>query len=120
MLAMNTVESFENYRPLLFSIAYRMLGSAMEAEDMVQEAWLRYQSMRAGSIQSLKAFLTTVITRLCINTLQTARAQREQYIGPWLPEPIGTGENALVTTSEQSVLAESLSMAFLVLLETLT
>ena len=117
---MSTVESFEAYRYLLFSIAYRMLGSAMEAEDVVQEAWLRYQSVRADSIQSLKAFLTTIITRLCINTLQTARAQREQYIGPWLPEPIATGENALVTTSEQSVLAESLSMAFMVLLETLT
>jgi RNA polymerase sigma-70 factor (ECF subfamily) len=117
---MSTVESFEAYRHLLFSIAYRMLGSAMEAEDVVQEAWLRYQSVRADSIQSLKAFLTTIITRLCINTLQTARAQREQYIGPWLPEPIATGENTLVTASEQSVLAESLSMAFMVLLETLT
>jgi RNA polymerase sigma-70 factor, ECF subfamily len=117
---MNTVESFETYRPLLFSIAYRMLGSAMEAEDMVQEAWLRYQSVRAGSIQSLKAFLTTVITRLCINTLQTARAQREQYIGPWLPEPIGTGENALVTTSDKAALHDSIAMAFLVLLEALT
>ena len=117
---MQPLDQFEAYRPLMCSIAYRMLGSAMEAEDMVQEAWLRYQSVRADSIQSLKAFLTTVITRLCINTLQTARAQREQYIGPWLPEPIGTGENALVTTSEQSVLAESLSMAFLVLLESLT
>jgi RNA polymerase sigma-70 factor (ECF subfamily) len=117
---MNTSESFESYRPLLFSIAYRMLGSAMEAEDMVQEAWLRYQSVRAESVRSLKAFLTTVITRLCINTLQTARAQREQYIGPWLPEPVETGENAFVTSSAQAALHESISLAFLVLLETLT
>src|SRR5689334_2739137 len=117
---MTSVESFESYRPLLFAIAYRMLGSAMEAEDMVQEAWLRYQAVRAGSIQSLKAFLTTVITRLCINTLQAARTRREQYVGPWLPEPLATGANARVTTTDPTVLDESISMAFMVLLESLT
>jgi RNA polymerase sigma-70 factor, ECF subfamily len=117
---MNSIEPFETYRPLLFSIAYRMLGSAMEAEDMVQETYLRYQTTPIDSIKSYKAFLSTVVTRLCLNHLQTARVQRETYIGPWLPEPILTGGDALLTSSDQASLHESISLAFLVLLETLT
>jgi RNA polymerase sigma-70 factor, ECF subfamily len=73
------MDSFESCRPLMFSIAYRMLGSAMEADDSGQEAYLRYQHVPADTIVSHKAFLTTMVTRLCINSLQSARAQRETY-----------------------------------------
>jgi RNA polymerase sigma-70 factor, ECF subfamily len=113
-----TVEDFESYRPLLFSIAYRMLGSASEAEDIVQDAYLRYSSAQVEEIRSLKAFLSTVVTRLCIDRLKSARVEREQYIGPWLPEPVLTNEYLTpLQTTEQ---LESISMAFLVLLERLT
>src|SRR5688572_4409119 len=84
------MDTFESYRPLMFAIAYRMLGSAMEAEDILQEAYLRYQAFPPERVESPKAFLSTVVTRLCLNQLQSARAQRETYIGPWLPEPILT------------------------------
>lgn len=117
---MNATEPFETYRSLLFSIAYRMLGSAMEAEDMVQETFLRYQPTSPESIRSLRAWLTTVITRLCLNELESARVQRETYIGPWLPEPISMEDNAPLGAYEQASLHESVSMAFLVLLQTLT
>ncbi len=116
----NSVEEFETYRPLLFAIAYRMLGSAMAAEDVIQEAYLRYRSVPAETIVSLKAFLSTVVTRLCLNQLESARAQRETYIGPWLPEPLLTEHDAPLTPTDQILLHESLSMAFLVLLEQLT
>src|SRR5437016_3626668 len=91
---MNMVESFETYRSYLFAIAYRMLGSAMDAEDMVQETWVRYQATPPETIRSLKAYLTTILTRLCMDQLQLAHRKREQYIGPWLPEPILTPEAA--------------------------
>src|SRR5437773_2178971 len=89
-LSMRTdaAETFEAHRPLLFSIAYRMLGTVMDAEDMVQETVLRWQSANRGEIESPKAWLSTVITRLCINQLSSARVQREKYVGPWLPEPL--------------------------------
>jgi RNA polymerase sigma-70 factor, ECF subfamily len=111
-------EQFEEQREHLFAIAYRMLGSVGDAEDILQEAYLRYRGTTPASIVSPKAFLTTVVTRLCLNQLQSARAQRETYIGPWLPEP-------LLTEEEEDPLAEaerheSISMAFLVLLERLT
>src|SRR2546421_6790813 len=89
--SINPVEEFESYRPLMFGIAYRMLGSAAEAEDVVQETFLRYRSVPPETIASHKAFLSTIVTRLCLNQLQTARAKRETYIGPWLPEPVATG-----------------------------
>jgi RNA polymerase sigma-70 factor (ECF subfamily) len=110
------LEQFNLYRPLLFGIAYRMLGSAMDAEDMVQETFLRWQQA-TEEIQSPKSYLATIVTRLCIDHLRSARSQREQYIGPWLPEPLLTTENTPLT--ETLELAESLSMAFLVLLESL-
>src|SRR6266699_3592221 len=84
------VESFETYRSYLFAIAYRMLGSAMDAEDMVQETYLRYSTTPPETITSLKAFLTTILTRLCMDQLHLARRKREVYPGPWLPEPIIT------------------------------
>ncbi len=113
------MDTFETYRPLLFSIAYRMLGSAMEAEDIVQDAYVRYQSVPPESVQSPKAFLSTIVTRLSLNQLESARAKRETYIGPWLPEPVLTG-NAATTPVNQVMAQESISMAFLVLLENLT
>jgi RNA polymerase sigma factor (sigma-70 family) len=107
-------------RPLLISIAYRMVGSYSEAEDLVQEAFVRlHQATRRGTeIESVKAFLITVTTRLAIDHLRSARVRRETYVGPWLPDPL-VDEMApdVVQTAE---LAESLSTAFLVLLETLS
>src|SRR5256884_1042584 len=114
------VESFESYRPYLFSIAYRMLGSAMDAEDMVQETYLRYQTTPAEPIRSLKAYLTTIIIRLCMDQLQLARRKREVYVGPWLPEPIlTTTTSASEDPAERVDREESISLAFLVLLEQL-
>jgi len=116
---LSAVESFEAYRSYLFSIAYRMLGSAMEAEDMVQETYLRYQAVPPASITSLKAFLTTILTRLCIDHLHLAYRQRETYLGPWLPEPILTDDNNVLNVEETAVMQESLSLAFLTMLEQL-
>ena len=113
-------ESFESYRPYLFAIAYRMLGSAMDAEDMVQETYLRFQAMPKDSLHSLKAYLTTIITNLCIDQLRLARRKRELYVGPWLPEPILTVETAEMGDPEKRVdRQESISLAFLLLLEEL-
>src|SRR2546427_10932715 len=97
-----------------------MLGSAMDAEDMVQETYLRYQTAKPETIHSLKAYLTTILTRLCMDQLQLARRKREQYVGPWLPEPILTTETAETGDPEKRVeMEESISLAFLVLLEKL-
>jgi RNA polymerase sigma-70 factor, ECF subfamily len=113
-------ESFETYRPYLFAIAYRMLGSAMDAEDMVQETYLRSQGTPLDTIRSLKAFLTTIIIRLCVDQLQLARRKREVYVGPWLPEPILTSPTpASEDPAERVDREESISLAFLVLLEQL-
>ncbi len=114
------VDSFETYRPYLFSIAYRMLGSAMDAEDMVQETYLRYSTTPPETIRSLKAFLTTVITRLCMDQLQLARRKREMYVGPWLPEPINTTTTPETADPQERVdREETISLAFLMLLEQL-
>jgi RNA polymerase sigma-70 factor, ECF subfamily len=104
----------EELRPLLFSIAYRMVGSVGEAEDLVQEAYLRFH--REESVDAPKAFLTTVVTRLAIDHLRSARVRRESYVGPWLPEPLVTAPDA----SERAEDDETLSLAFLTLLERLT
>src|SRR5262249_28996134 len=112
------VDAFETYRAYLFSIAYRMLGSAMDAEDMVQETYLRYQAASPGAIRSMKAYLTTIIARLCIDQLHLAYQQRETYLGPWLPEPVLTGQPG-ANVEEEAEMRESLSLAFLVLLERL-
>src|SRR5438045_9458260 len=79
-------------RPLLFSIAYRMLGSASDAEDVLQDAWLRYRGTDENAIRSPKAFATTIVTRLCLDRLKSARITRQHYVGPWLPEPVLTSE----------------------------
>ena len=116
-----TVETFESLRPLLFAIAYRMLGTVSEAEDVVQEAFLRYRRAVAGraEIGSLKAYLSAVVTRLAIDELRSARRRRETYVGAWLPEPLLTdaGRDDPAAHLEQ---AESLSMAFLLLLQRLS
>jgi RNA polymerase sigma-70 factor (ECF subfamily) len=115
-------EAYEDLRPLLFSIAYRMLGSVTEAEDVVQDAFLRYQGALAGSsarIESPKAYLSAVTTRLAIDHLRSARVRRESYIGEWLPEPLLTDENA-PDGARHVEDADSLSMAFLVVLERLS
>jgi RNA polymerase sigma-70 factor (ECF subfamily) len=105
---------FESYRPLLFSIAYRMLGSAMEAEDVVQETFLRFAPVQDA--RSAKAYLTTIVTRLCLDHLKSAQTQRETYIGDWLPEPVLTGNSPSAVAETH----ESISMAFMVLLEDLS
>ena len=88
------VSEFEAYRALLFSIAYRMLGSAADAEDLVQDAYVRFAASDADIVRDVKAFLVTILTRLALDRLKSARAQREEYIGPWLPEPVLTGDDA--------------------------
>jgi RNA polymerase sigma-70 factor (ECF subfamily) len=117
---MSPIAQFENYRPLMFAIAYRMLGSAADAEDIVQDAYLRYQAVPPETIVSPKAFLSTIVTRLSLTRLQSAHAQRETYIGPWLPEPVLTEHDSRSSPTEQINLHDSLSMAFMVLLEELT
>ena len=82
--------TFNEYRSLLFSIAYRMLGTVADAEDVLQDAFIRWQQAPRDEIRSPKAFLVTIVSRLCINHLQSARAQREEYVGQWLPEPVVT------------------------------
>src|SRR5258708_13942121 len=117
---MNMTESFETYRTYLFAIAYRMLGSAMEGEEMVQETCPGLQGTPKELIGSLKAFLTTIISRLCVDQLHLARRTREQYLGPWLPEPIITADDRQVISPEERVdREETISMAFLLLLEQL-
>jgi RNA polymerase sigma-70 factor, ECF subfamily len=117
---------FESLRPLLFSIAYRMVGSVTEAEDIVQEAFLRYHRAVGdrGHPASPKAYLSAVVTRLSIDELRSARARRESYVGEWLPEPLLTGPEPLgqraADPAANAELADSLSMAFLLLLERLT
>lgn len=112
-------EVYEELRPLLFSIAYRMLGSASEAEDIVQEAFLRFhQAQKEEEIDNVKAFLSTITTRLAIDQLRSARVRRESYVGPWLPEPLLT--ESVPDASQHAETADSLSMAFLVMLESLS
>jgi len=117
-----TAEIYEPLRPLLFSIAYRMLGTVSDAEDIVQEAFLRYhRAAGAGGdgVESPKAFLSAVTTRLCIDHLRSARVRRESYVGAWLPEPLLT-DTAAPDPAGAAEQADSLSMAFLLLLERLT
>lgn len=112
---------FEAHRPLLFSIAYRMLGSVTEAEDAVQETFVRYSSVPADQVRAVRPFLTTVVTRICLDILKSARATRETYVGPWLPEPlVGESGPAGPSPIETAERHESISIAFLVLLETLS
>jgi RNA polymerase sigma-70 factor, ECF subfamily len=114
---METIDQsvFSEHRQYLFSLAYRMTGSAADAEDLLQETYLRWSQTSRDDIRTPRAFLTTVISRLAITHLESARVRREQYVGSWLPEPVVT-----TAGSDPAVLSESLTMAFLVLLESLT
>jgi RNA polymerase sigma-70 factor, ECF subfamily len=115
-----TEEIYEELRPLLFSIGYRMVGSVAEAEDIVQESFLRFHRAVAEGeeVESPKAYLSTVATRLGIDHLRSARVRREQYVGEWLPEPLLT--DPTTDTAQHAETADSLSLAFLVLLESLS
>jgi RNA polymerase sigma-70 factor, ECF subfamily len=110
-------EEFEQLRPLLFAIAYRILGSVVEAEDAVQETWLRFESSPTQP-RSTKAFLSAVVTRVSIDVLRSARVRREEYVGQWLPEPLLT--DPYDDPARSAELADSVSMAALLLLERLT
>jgi RNA polymerase sigma-70 factor, ECF subfamily len=113
-----TPDPFLAVRPLLLSISYRMLGSTSEAEDIVQEAYVRWHTAPREAVDSPRSYLSTVVTRLCIDRLRSAKEARETYAGPWLPEPILT---VVQPGPEETIeLAESLSIAFLVLLESLS
>ncbi|HTX82493.1 MAG TPA: RNA polymerase sigma-70 factor [Streptosporangiaceae bacterium] len=114
---MTRLEEFEQLRPLLFSIAYRILGSVTEAEDAVQETWLRYQVSATPPV-SARAFLSAVVTRISIDVLRSARVRREEYVGPWFPEPLLTDPYSDPERSAE--LADSVSMAALLLLERLS
>jgi RNA polymerase sigma-70 factor, ECF subfamily len=107
---------FDQYRQSIFGLAYRMLGSVMDAEDVVQEAFLHWQKVSTENIQSPKSYLMTIVTRLCIDQLRSARTKREEYIGDWLPEPWLQDANP----DQNTDLIDSLSTAFLLVLERLT
>jgi RNA polymerase sigma-70 factor (TIGR02957 family) len=110
------LSAFAAVRPRLFGIAYRMLGSAAEAEDIVQDVWLRWQCANRSEVENPSAFLATTATRLCINVAQSAQSRRETYIGPWLPEPIDTSSDPGLGAER----GEALKLAVLVLLEKLS
>jgi RNA polymerase sigma-70 factor (TIGR02957 family) len=112
----DAVAVFNNVRPRLMGIAYRMLGSHTEAEDLVQEVWLRWQAADRSAVQSPVAYLSTAVTRLAINASQSARARRETYIGPWLPEPVDTSADPYLGAER----GEALSFAVLLVLERLS
>src|SRR5690349_18225169 len=112
---MDRDQEFQQLRPLLFALAYRMLGTRADAEDIVQEAWLRWRGAKDEEIRSPKSYLTTVVARLALDALKAAHRKRETYVGPWLPEP------QIEPLGIQPVeMAESLKLAFLHVLETLS
>jgi RNA polymerase sigma-70 factor (ECF subfamily) len=113
----DTAEVFESHRPRLFRLAYRMLGSRFDAEDLVQDAYLRWHQSATQDIQSPVAFLVTITTRLCLDRLRELKQEREHYVGRWLPEPIV--EDLIPSPEMQLELADEVSIAFLVLLERL-
>jgi RNA polymerase sigma-70 factor, ECF subfamily len=110
--------SFEPHRRRLLGLAYRMLGSMAEAEDAVQEAYLRWHDVDRDRVDEPRAFLTTTTTRICLDVLKSARARREEYVGPWLPDPVT--DTAALAPDAQTEIAEDLSVALLLALETLS
>ena len=109
-------DPFEDHRGLLFTVAYEMLGSVADAEDVLQESWLRWDAADQGQVRDPRAYLVRVVTRQALNRLRTVKRQRETYVGPWLPEPIATTHDV----AEDVELADAVSLAMLVVLETLT
>ncbi|WP_406379704.1 RNA polymerase sigma-70 factor [Streptomyces sp. NBC_01618] len=121
MTADTVTDVFEEHRSMLTGVAYRMLGRITDAEDVVQEAWLRWSSASREDVREPRAFLVRITTRLAIDRLRQAKSQREAYVGPWLPEPLVTDFGPTVPdTAEQAVLADSVSVAVLVVLESLS
>src|SRR5579872_712948 len=113
------VEQFEAHRTHLHAVAYRMLGSSSEADDALQEAWIRLSRADSNSVENLGGWLTTVVGRVCLDMLRARRARREDYVGTWLPEPIVTIDDS-ANPAEEAQLADSVGLALLVVLETLT
>ncbi len=111
---------FNTQRPRLLALAYRMLGTRADAEDLVQDAWLRWHAADTAALQSAEAWLVTVTTRLCIDRLRTLRSEREHYVGPWLPEPLLDIASPAATPEQVVELASDVSIAFLAVLERLT
>ncbi|MEU5218546.1 RNA polymerase sigma-70 factor [Streptomyces sp. NPDC020807] len=112
---------FEEHRPTLLGVAYRMLGRAADAEDVVQEAWLRWAADDRAAVREPRAYLVRIATRLAVDRLRQAQARRESYVGPWLPEPVVTDFGATAPdTAERALLADSISLAVLVVLESLS
>ncbi|MFJ9682136.1 RNA polymerase sigma-70 factor [Streptomyces sp. NPDC101194] len=121
MTADTATDVFEGHRPVLVGVAYRMLGGIADAEDVVQEAWLRWSSASREDVREPRAFLVRIVTRLAVDRLRQVRSRRESYVGPWLPEPLVTDFGpAVADTAEQAVLADSVSVAVLVVLESLS
>jgi RNA polymerase sigma-70 factor (TIGR02957 family) len=118
MAAQTDAELFEAHRDLMFAVAYRMLGTIADAEDAVQDAWLRWSAEPRSDVGSPRAYLCKIIANTALNRLRSARARREAYIGPWLPEPLLTAAGP--DAEERAELAESVSVAMLVVLESLT
>jgi RNA polymerase sigma-70 factor (ECF subfamily) len=114
---MPTTDEFDEHRSTLFGLAYRMLGSVMDAEDILQEAYLRWQNVPKADIRSARAYLITMVTRMCVDQLRLARVQREEYVGAWLPEPLMQSSES--DPADVVELNESISTAFLVMLESL-
>jgi RNA polymerase sigma-70 factor (ECF subfamily) len=110
--------AFDPHRRLLFTVAYQMLGSVADAEDAVQDAWLRWSAADRGDVEDPKAYLVRIVSRLALDRLGSASARRESYVGPWLPEPLVTG--SAPDPGETAELAEQVSLALLVVLETLS
>jgi len=113
------VEQFEQHRPHLRAVAYRMLGSVGEADDAVQDAWLRLSRADTDGVANLGGWLTTVVGRVCLDMLRSRRSRREEYVGSWLPEPIVSLDNE-TDPEQEALLADSVGLALLVVLETLT
>ena len=111
------IEEFERHRRHLHAVAYRMLGSASEADDALQEAWLRLSRARTDAVANVGGWLTTVVARICLDMLRSRRTRPEEYVGTSLPEPVVTPDNG---PEEEAVLADSVGLALLVVLETLT
>ncbi|MFF8606495.1 RNA polymerase sigma factor SigJ [Streptomyces sp. NPDC015346] len=121
MATETATDLFEEHRPLLTGVAYRMLGRAADAEDVVQDAWLRWSAADRADVREPRAYLVRVTTRLALDRLRQAQARRESYVGPWLPEPVVTDFGpAVPDTAERAMLADSVSLAVLVVLESLS
>jgi RNA polymerase sigma-70 factor (TIGR02957 family) len=120
------LEAFDRHRRLLFSVAYQMLGSVADAEDVVQDAWLRWSAADRGDVVDERAYLVRIVSRLALDRLDSARARRESYVGPWLPEPLLTGRDPVASApqaadpEDAAELGEQVSLALLVVLETLS